>query len=78
MKTDQLYIEDRSDYFSGNLTDIIKFKVSNLKLDKKTWKDLDFISLVMLTMMIKKVQTLWVNYICQLIKCLGIYLKDMV
>ena len=35
MKTDQLYIDDRRDYFSGNLVDILKFKASNLKLDKK-------------------------------------------
>ena len=37
METDQLYI----DYFSGNLVDILKFKTSNLKLDKKTWENLD-------------------------------------
>ena len=36
MKTDQLYIDDKRDYFSGNLVDILKFKASNLKLDKKT------------------------------------------
>ena len=41
METDQLYIEDRSNYFSGNLVDILKFKTSNLKLDKKTWEGLD-------------------------------------
>ena len=41
MKTDQLYIDDRRDYFCGNLVDILKFKASNLNLDKKTWKDLD-------------------------------------
>ena len=41
MTTDQLYIDDRHDYFSGNLVDILKFKASNLNLDKKTWKDLD-------------------------------------
>ena len=37
METDQLYI----DYFSGNLVDILKFKTSNLKLDKKIWENLD-------------------------------------
>ena len=36
MKTDQLYIDDRRDYFCGNLVDILKFKACNLKLDKKT------------------------------------------
>ena len=33
MTTDQLYIDDRHDYFSGNLVDILKFKASNLNLD---------------------------------------------
>ena len=41
MKTDQLYIDDRRDYFSGNLVYDLKFKASNLKLNKKIWKDLD-------------------------------------
>ena len=47
MKTDQLYIEDRPDYFSGNLVNILKFKTSNLKLDKKHGKIFIFILLVM-------------------------------
>ena len=42
METGKLYVEDRSNYFSGNLVDILKFKTSNLKLDKKTWEGLDF------------------------------------
>ena len=41
METDQLYIEDRSNYFSDNLVDILKIKTSNLKLDKKTWEGID-------------------------------------
>ena len=36
MTIDQLYIDDKRDYFFGNLVDILKFKASNLKLDKKT------------------------------------------
>ena len=38
---DHLYIENRSHYFSGNLINILNFKASDLKLDKKTMKDLD-------------------------------------
>ena len=38
---DHLYIENRSHYFSGNLINILNFKASDLKLDKKAMKDLD-------------------------------------
>ena len=62
MKTDQLYIDDRRDYFCGNLVDILKFKACNLKLDKKHEKTLIFISLVMLAM-IKNIVTVGQLYL---------------
>ena len=35
MEIDILYIKNRSEYFSENLIDILNFKTSDLKLDKK-------------------------------------------
>ena len=40
MKTDHLYTEDSSHHFPGYLIDILNFNRSDLKLDKKEWKDL--------------------------------------
>ena len=48
MATKQLNIKNRSYYFYSDLTNVVKFEASNLKLDKKSWKDIDiyFISYV--------------------------------
>ena len=41
MPTRQLNIRDRSYYFYNDLINISTFQASNLKIDKKEWKDLD-------------------------------------
>ena len=41
MITRQLNIKNRSYYFYNDLINVIYFEASNLKLDKKTWKDID-------------------------------------
>ena len=40
MTTRQLNIKNRTYYFCNDLI-VLKFEASNLKLDKKTWKDID-------------------------------------
>ena len=41
MTTRQLNIKNRTYYFYNDLINVINFEASNLKLDKKTWKDID-------------------------------------
>ena len=41
MTTRQLNIKNRTYNFYNDLINVINFETSNLKLDKKTWKDLD-------------------------------------
>ena len=41
VKTRQLSIKNRSYYFYNDLINLSNFEGSNLKLDKKTWKDID-------------------------------------
>ena len=41
MTTRQLNIKDRSYNFYNDLINVLSFEASNLKLDKKSWKDLD-------------------------------------
>ena len=41
MTTKQLTIKDRTYYFYNDLINVLGFEASNLKLDKKSWKDLD-------------------------------------
>ena len=41
MTTKQLNIENRTYYFYNDLINIVNFEASNLKLDKKTWKNID-------------------------------------
>ena len=41
MTTRQLNIKNRTYHFYNDLTNVINFEASNLKLNKKTWKDLD-------------------------------------
>ena len=41
MTTRQLNIKNRTYYFYNDLINVLNFEASNLKLDKKTWKDLD-------------------------------------
>ena len=41
MTTRQLNIKNRSYYFYSDLINVLNFEASNLKLDKKTWKDID-------------------------------------
>ena len=41
MTTKQLNIKNRSYYFYSDLINVLNFEASNLKLDKKTWKDFD-------------------------------------
>ena len=36
----QLNIRNRSYYFYNDLTNVLNFEASNLKIDKKTWKDI--------------------------------------
>ena len=42
MTTKQLNIKNRSYYFYNDLINVLNFKASNLKLDKKSWKGIDF------------------------------------
>ena len=48
MATRQLSIKNRSYYFYSDLINVLNFETNNLKIDKKTWKDIDiyFISYV--------------------------------
>ena len=41
MTARQLNIKNRTYYFYNDLINAINFEASNLKLDKKTWKDID-------------------------------------
>ena len=41
MTTRQLNIKNRTYYFYNDLINVLNFEASNLKLDKKTWKDTD-------------------------------------
>ena len=41
MTTRQLNIKNRTYYHYNDLINVLKFGAGNLKLDKKTWKDLD-------------------------------------
>ena len=41
MTTRQLYIKDRTYYLYNDLINVLHFEASNLKLDKRTWKDID-------------------------------------
>ena len=41
MRTRQLNIKNRTYYFYSDLINVLNFEASNLKLDKKTWKDID-------------------------------------
>ena len=39
--TKQLDIKNKSYYFCNDLINLSNFSINNLKLDKKTWKDID-------------------------------------
>ena len=41
MTTKQLSIQNRSYYFCNGLINVLNFEANNLKLDKKSWKDID-------------------------------------
>ena len=41
MTTGQLNIKSRTYYFYNDLINVLNFEPSNLKIDKKTWKDID-------------------------------------
>ena len=41
MATKKLNIKNRTYYFYNDLINVLHFEAINLKLDKKTWKDLD-------------------------------------
>ena len=41
MTTKQLDIKNRPYYFYNDLINVLNFEAYNLKLDKKTWKDID-------------------------------------
>ena len=41
MTAKQLTIKNRTDYFYNDLINALNFEPINLKLDKKTWKDID-------------------------------------
>ena len=41
MTTKQLDIKNKTCYFYNDLINVSNFKPGNLKLDKKTWKDID-------------------------------------
>ena len=43
MTTKQLNIKNRRYYFYNDLTNVLNFKSENLKLDKRTWKDIDIL-----------------------------------
>ena len=48
MTTRQLSIKNKNHYFYNDLINLSNFEDDNLKLDKKSWKDIDFIILVIL------------------------------
>ena len=41
MSTRQLNIKNKTYYFYKDLINVLNFEASNLKLDKKTWKNID-------------------------------------
>ena len=41
MTTRQLIIKKRTYYFYNDLINVLNFEANNLKLDKKSWKDID-------------------------------------
>ena len=41
MSTKNLYIKNKSYYFYNNLINLSNFNMNNLRLDKKTWRDID-------------------------------------
>ena len=41
MTTKQLKINNKSYYFYNDLINILNFEANNLKIDKKTWRNLD-------------------------------------
>ena len=41
MAVKQLNIKNRTYYFNNDLINVLDFEPNNLKLDKKTWKDID-------------------------------------
>ena len=41
MTTKQLNIKHKTYYFYNDLINVLGFEASNLKLDKKSWKDID-------------------------------------
>ena len=41
MTTRQLNSKNKTYYFYNDLINILNFEASNLKLDKKSWKDID-------------------------------------
>ena len=41
MTTKQLNIKNRTYYFYSDLINVLNFEASNIKLDKKTWKDIN-------------------------------------
>ena len=41
MTAKQLNIKNRTYYFYSDLINVLNFEPINLKLDKKTWKDID-------------------------------------
>ena len=41
MAVEQLNIKNRTYYFHNDLVNALNFEPNNLKLDKKTWKDID-------------------------------------
>ena len=41
MTTRQSNIKDRTYYFYNDLINVLNFEANNLKLDKKSWKDID-------------------------------------
>ena len=41
MATSQLNIKNRTCYFYNDLINVSNFEANNLKLDKKSWKDID-------------------------------------
>ena len=43
MSTKQLNIENKSYYFCNDLINLSNFSINNLKLDKKTWKDIGYV-----------------------------------
>ena len=41
MTTKQFSVKNRSYYFYNDLINVLNFEANNLKLDKKSWEDLD-------------------------------------